>query len=412
MNIKRIQDLKNQQQAQNLQSLQNINNINNLNKFNNIPNNTNINNLLLSQAPNDPNPLLYEQINPGINQPNFNNSNNSLNNLSKNNSSNLSNYHSSNPSKSNSNSKANSKSGEDSIPEENIKNLNPEDYIYEKFGKRGWQCEKCKNFNFETRTKCNRCGVPMQPKLINRKYKKKTGADGKTKKELVERTGDWRCPKCKNLNFAFRLKCNRCQLPKQNAINYLPNINNINNNSESNFNPNQINDQNLVNKLKLIYNNKLLQNIQQNKIPMQQGQNQISNINNNINNNNDNNNKNNKYYSLCCLVKPSHHIKGVCYMTNHHMNFKVFMNQETGNAMSGVNLGFTNEDEDYDINRKTCYGSFFMFHSKDKDIYKISINFEEIKFILLRKYYYKRQKRNTRNKNRRKAKRRRTNKRR
>ena len=71
------------------------------------------------------------------------------------------------------------------------------------------------------------------------------------------------------------------------------------------------------------------------------------------------------------------------------MNFKVFMNQETGNAMSGVNLGFTNEDEDYDINRKTCYGSFFMFHSKDKDIYKISINFEEIKFILLRKYYYK-----------------------
>ena len=106
-------------------------------------------------------------------------------------------------------------------------------------------------------------------------------------------------------------------------------------------------------------------------------------------NDNDNNNKNNKYYSLCCLVKPSHHIKGVCYMTNHHMNFKVFMNQETGNAMSGVNLGFTNEDEDYDINRKTCYGSFFMFHSKDKDIYKISINFEEIKFILLRKYYYK-----------------------
>ena len=28
-----------------------------------------------------------------------------------------------------------------------IKNLNPEDYIYEKFGKRGWQCRRCKNFN-------------------------------------------------------------------------------------------------------------------------------------------------------------------------------------------------------------------------------------------------------------------------
>ena len=29
--------------------------------------------------------------------------------------------------------------------------LNPEDYIFEKFGKRGWQCEKCNNFNFESK---------------------------------------------------------------------------------------------------------------------------------------------------------------------------------------------------------------------------------------------------------------------
>lgn len=28
-------------------------------------------------------------------------------------------------------------------------NLNPELYLFEKFGKRGWQCEKCNNFNFE-----------------------------------------------------------------------------------------------------------------------------------------------------------------------------------------------------------------------------------------------------------------------
>jgi hypothetical protein len=30
-----------------------------------------------------------------------------------------------------------------------ISNLNPECYIFERFGKKGWQCEKCKNFNFE-----------------------------------------------------------------------------------------------------------------------------------------------------------------------------------------------------------------------------------------------------------------------
>ena len=30
-----------------------------------------------------------------------------------------------------------------------VSQLNPECYIFERFGKRGWQCEKCNNFNFE-----------------------------------------------------------------------------------------------------------------------------------------------------------------------------------------------------------------------------------------------------------------------
>ena len=38
-------------------------------------------------------------------------------------------------------------------------------------------------------------------------YKKKT-------KVFTEREGDWVCNNCKNLNFAFRVECNRCQLPK------------------------------------------------------------------------------------------------------------------------------------------------------------------------------------------------------
>ena len=29
-----------------------------------------------------------------------------------------------------------------------------------------------------------------------------------------ERTGDWICKKCRNLNFAFRTECNRCKLQK------------------------------------------------------------------------------------------------------------------------------------------------------------------------------------------------------
>jgi len=36
----------------------------------------------------------------------------------------------------------------------------------------------------------------------------------KKKKPFVERVGDWVCIKCKNLNFSFRVICNRCQLTK------------------------------------------------------------------------------------------------------------------------------------------------------------------------------------------------------
>ena len=106
------------------------------------------------------------------------------------------------------------------------------------------------------------------------------------------------------------------------------------------------------------------------------------------NNLKENNNQKVNYY-LCCLVKPSHHIKGVFYLSQHNINFKVFMNQKTGNAMTGVNLGFTDKDDDYDINRKTCYGSYFMFHQKDKNIYKFSIKFDDIKFLVLKRYFYK-----------------------
>ena len=101
-----------------------------------------------------------------------------------------------------------------------------------------------------------------------------------------------------------------------------------------------------------------------------------------------NNNLKNKYF-LSCLVKTSHHIKGVCFIDENKLNFKVFLNQRTGNSMSGVELAFTNKDDDYDQERQTCFGSYFVCHPKDKDLYQITINYKDIKWIFRRRYYYK-----------------------
>ena len=50
--------------------------------------------------------------------------------------------------------------------------------------------------------------IPNIPKFWNNKtFKKKN-------KIFTEREGDWVCHNCKNLNFAFRVECNRCHLPK------------------------------------------------------------------------------------------------------------------------------------------------------------------------------------------------------
>ena len=103
----------------------------------------------------------------------------------------------------------------------------------------------------------------------------------------------------------------------------------------------------------------------------------------------DKSNKNNNEYFLSCLVTTSHHIKGICFINKSKINFKVFLNQQTGKSMNGINMSFTDADEDYDPERKTCYGSYFMFHKKDKNLYKISIEYSDIKYIFRRKYYYK-----------------------
>ena len=51
-------------------------------------------------------------------------------------------------------------------------------------------------------------------KTINSPNSKKTIKTKKKGKTFIERNGDWVCGNCRNLNFAFRMLCNRCHLSK------------------------------------------------------------------------------------------------------------------------------------------------------------------------------------------------------
>ena len=82
-----------------------------------------------------------------------------------------------------------------------------DDYTIEMFGRRGWICELCNNFNYETRKKCNRCHINKKPKKINNYLLSERNKN-------INHKNDWHCPNCGNFNYSFRVICNRCQKKK------------------------------------------------------------------------------------------------------------------------------------------------------------------------------------------------------
>ena len=59
--------------------------------------------------------------------------------------------------------------------------------------------------------------ILKQPKGFYGKYQKKKS------RPFTERTGDWICKNCKNLNFAFRNECNRCKMTKKDCVEIIKN---------------------------------------------------------------------------------------------------------------------------------------------------------------------------------------------
>ena len=78
-----------------------------------------------------------------------------------------------------------------------------------------------------------------------------------------------------------------------------------------------------------------------------------------------------------CLVKTAFHICGVFYSNSHEIGF--YSSRRT----------LSNEDEDYDYDRKVCFGSIFKSQTNKYNYYYLRIPFSSIEFILKRRYYFK-----------------------
>jgi len=138
--------------------------------------------------------------------------------------------------------------------ENNCSKIEKDNYLVEMFGKKGWICILCNNFNYETRLKCNRCGVRKKPKRIIGYPKRTEIKIFKETKKIEEpkeishknennKKGDWICSFCKNLNYSFRKICNRCQVPK---------VYSLINTQFTNQNNNMVNNNNNYNSFELL----------------------------------------------------------------------------------------------------------------------------------------------------------------
>ena len=80
-----------------------------------------------------------------------------------------------------------------------------------------WRCPKCKNHNFANKKVCNRTGCE-EPKPRGggrgRDSRGHRSSNSGGFRDSNMKPGDWNCPKCNNHNYARRDVCNRCDTRK------------------------------------------------------------------------------------------------------------------------------------------------------------------------------------------------------
>ena len=78
----------------------------------------------------------------------------------------------------------------------------------------------------------------------------------------------------------------------------------------------------------------------------------------------------------CCIVKLTHHIKGILSTGEKHIKFTY-----TNNL---VDI----DDPNYDKDMGSCFGSIFKSHKRDKDKIDFKIDYLDIKYMFVRHYFY------------------------
>ena len=82
-------------------------------------------------------------------------------------------------------------------------------------------------------------------------------------------------------------------------------------------------------------------------------------------------------WAEACLVKLPFHIRGIIYINNTEIGFYSYETKREGN------------EEDFDSDKKVCFGSVFKGQGEKYNQYYLKIPFKEIELIFKRRYYFK-----------------------
>ena len=87
--------------------------------------------------------------------------------------------------------------------------------------------------------------------------------------------------------------------------------------------------------------------------------------------------KNKVLFAEACLVKLPFHIRGVVYINDQEIGFYSYETKREG------------DEDDYDADKKVCFGSIFKGQEEKYNYYYIKIPLEKIELIFKRRYYFK-----------------------